>query len=100
MDDTQLILPRVTYGFEVKSTNGTSISELTNQKALDGTSTQLDGTSTSLTAPSLMQRHLKIACNCLQPFAIPTIVCKQTCTNVLSMSDEFHRKCMCTIFQH
>jgi hypothetical protein len=40
MDDTQSVLPRVTYGFDVKSTNGTSISEMTNQKALDGTSTQ------------------------------------------------------------
>jgi hypothetical protein len=40
MDDSQSVLPRVTYGFEVKSTNGTSISDMTNQKALDGTSTQ------------------------------------------------------------
>ena len=40
MDQSQSILPRVTYGFDVNSDNGTSISELTNQKALDGTSAQ------------------------------------------------------------
>ena len=40
MDASQLILPRVTYGFEVNYANGTSISRLTNQRALDGTSTQ------------------------------------------------------------
>jgi hypothetical protein len=40
MNPSQSILPRVTYGFEVISANGTSVSELTNQRALDGTSTQ------------------------------------------------------------
>jgi hypothetical protein len=40
MDQSQSILPRVTYGFEINSANGTSISKLTNQRALDGTSTQ------------------------------------------------------------
>lgn len=40
MDAAQSILPRVTYGFDVNYNNGTSISKLKNQKALDGTSTQ------------------------------------------------------------
>jgi hypothetical protein len=39
-DASQSILPRVTYGFDVNSANGSAINTLTNQKANDGTSTQ------------------------------------------------------------
>ncbi|MGH9913078.1 MAG: hypothetical protein ACRD4W_11590, partial [Nitrososphaeraceae archaeon] len=40
MDDTQSIQDRVTYGFTVTQANGTVISELENQRAAEGTSTQ------------------------------------------------------------
>jgi hypothetical protein len=40
MNDRQEIVTGVTYGFTVTSSNGTTIEELANQKAIDGTSTQ------------------------------------------------------------
>jgi hypothetical protein len=40
MDASQSVLRRVTYRFDVTSENETSISKLTNQNALVGTSTQ------------------------------------------------------------